>query len=160
MTAKLFTEGEVETDEFLIVTEKQLALDSHHLEPTGRSSELLLLTLRKWEENHELRESEMIKNQFECLSANRNTACVRVCFQAGQQSSGRITAGHHGDHEENHKEDERRRRAADSGEREADGLQLLAVPQVTTLPIIPHCTESRDLVMSWHFFSAGSSPLN
>lgn len=50
MTAKLFTEGEVETDEFLIVTKKQLALDSHNLEPTRRSSELLLLTLRKWEE--------------------------------------------------------------------------------------------------------------
>lgn len=60
MTAKRFTEGEVETDEFLIVTEKQLALDSHHLEPTGRSSELLLLTLRKLEENHELSSAKRV----------------------------------------------------------------------------------------------------
>lgn len=59
MTAKLFTEGEVETDEFLIVTEKQLALDSHNLEPTRRSSELLLLTLRKWE-NHELSSAKRV----------------------------------------------------------------------------------------------------
>lgn len=82
MTAKLFTEGEVETDEFLIVTEKQLALDSHHLEPTGRSSELLLLTLRKWEENHELRESEMIKNV--CQPIGTQPVCVFVFRQASR----------------------------------------------------------------------------
>lgn len=36
--AKRFTEGEIETDELLIVTEKQL--DSDNLESTRRSSDL------------------------------------------------------------------------------------------------------------------------
>lgn len=53
MTPKLFTEEEMETGELLIVTEKLLVLDNVDLVPTKRSSDLLLLSLRKLEENHE-----------------------------------------------------------------------------------------------------------
>lgn len=53
MTPKLFTHGETETGELLIVIEKLLVLDSVGLVPTRRSSDLLLLSLRKLEENHE-----------------------------------------------------------------------------------------------------------
>lgn len=54
MTPKLFTEGEIGTNELLIVREKSLILDSNRLVPTRRSSDLLLLSLRKLEENQEL----------------------------------------------------------------------------------------------------------
>ena len=53
MTPKLFTEEETETVELLIVIEKLLVLDNVDLVPTKRSSDLLLLSLRRLEENHE-----------------------------------------------------------------------------------------------------------
>lgn len=53
MTPRLFTHGETETSELLIVIEKLLVLDGVCLVPTRSSSDLLPLSLRKLEENYE-----------------------------------------------------------------------------------------------------------